>query len=200
MTGESPIRNPASPPVTPWERLDVRLIPVHLSLLIAPLASFGGTLLITGGTLGLQALITLGSILITFVTVTGFGLLRFLTTRYRITGERIELRSGLLFRSERTLPLDRVRSVDLSAHPVQRVFGLTSVRIGTGEQTASSGRRLTLDGVGRAQAAELRCRAAGARRRRDRRDGLGLGPVRTADHLGGGRTSGRGRHHVPHAA
>ncbi|MFB9835673.1 PH domain-containing protein [Actinoallomurus acaciae] len=143
-------------PANPWERLDVRLIPVHLSLLAAPPASFGGTLLITGGGLGLQALITLGSILVTFLTVAGFGLMRFLTTRYRITGERIELRSGLLFRSERTLPLDRVRSVDLSANPVQRVFGLTSVRIGTGEQTAASGRRLTLDGLGRARAGELR--------------------------------------------
>ncbi|GLY92447.1 PH domain-containing protein [Actinoallomurus iriomotensis] len=156
MTFDSTIRRTASPPVTSWERLDARLIPAHLSLLAAPSAAFGGTLLVTGGTLGLQALITLGSILITFLTVTGFGLMRFLTTRYRITGERIELRSGLLFRSERTLALDRVRSVDLSANPVQRALGLTSVRIGTGEQTASSGRRLALDGVGRARAVEVR--------------------------------------------
>ncbi|WP_329238340.1 PH domain-containing protein [Actinoallomurus sp. NBC_01490] len=155
MTSDVLTRNPASPSVASWERLDVRLIPVNLSLLAAPSASFVGTLLINGR-LGLQALITLGSILITFLAVTGFGLMRFLTTRYRLTDERIELRSGLLFRSERALSLDRVRSVDVTANPLHRVFRLTSVRIGTGEQITSSGRRLTLDGVGRARAAELR--------------------------------------------
>ncbi|GAA4620862.1 PH domain-containing protein [Actinoallomurus vinaceus] len=158
MTPGSVTQSAASPPVVPWERLNVRLIPANMSLLAAPLASFGGTLLVTGGGLGLQALLTLGSILVAFLAVTGFGLMRFLTTRYRITDERIELRSGLLFRSERTLPVDRVRSIDLTANPLHRIFGLTSVRIGTGEQTSATGRRLTLDGVGKTQAAELRRR------------------------------------------
>ncbi|GAB3958420.1 PH domain-containing protein [Actinoallomurus acanthiterrae] len=145
-------------PASPWERLDARLILANMSLLAAPLASFGGTFLVTGGELGLLALITLGSILVTFLVVTGFGLMRFLTTRYRITEDRIELRSGLLFRSERALPLDRVRSIDLTANLLHRIFGLTSIRIGTGEQTSASSRRLTLDGVGKVQAAELRRR------------------------------------------
>ncbi len=125
---------------------------MQLSILAAPAASFAGTLLITGGTLNLQALITLGSLLITACVITGISLMRFLTTRYRITGDRIELRSGLLFRSHRSIRLDRIRGVDLTANPVHRVFGLTSVRIGTGDQTSSSSRRLSLDGVSKAQA------------------------------------------------
>ncbi|WP_269859256.1 PH domain-containing protein [Streptomyces sp. RPT161] len=158
MSAGAPAR-PRTDAATPgWERLNARLILVHASLLCAPLASWAGTLVATGGNLNLQALITLGSLLITFLVVTGIGMMRYLTTRYRITEDRVELRSGLLFRSHRAIRLDRIRSVDLTANPVHRVFGLTSLRIGTGEQTYSAGRKLTLDGVSKAQAAELRQR------------------------------------------
>ncbi len=152
MTQQTAVDRPVdADPAEPWQRLNARLILVQLSILAAPAASFAGTLLITGGTLNLQALITLGSLLITACVITGISLMRFLTTRYRITGDRIELRSGLLFRSHRSIRLDRIRGVDLTANPVHRVFGLTSVRIGTGDQTSSS-RRLSLDGVSKAQA------------------------------------------------
>ncbi|GGY06192.1 PH domain-containing protein [Streptomyces anandii] len=159
MTQQTAVDRPVDAvPSEPWQRLNARLILVQLSILAAPAASFAGTLLITGGTLNLQALITLGSLLITACVITGISLMRFLTTRYRITGDRIELRSGLLFRSHRSIRLDRIRGVDLTANPVHRVFGLTSVRIGTGDQTSSSSRRLSLDGVSKAQGAELRQR------------------------------------------
>ncbi|GAA3773683.1 PH domain-containing protein [Streptomyces coacervatus] len=148
----------ATEPADSWQRLNARLILVHLSVLAAPVASWAGTLLVAGGTLNLQALITLGSLAITALVVTGIGLMRFLTTRYRITDGKIELRSGLLFRSHRSVRLDRIRGVDLTANPVHRLFGLTSVRIGTGDQTSASSRRLSLDGVSRAQGAELRQR------------------------------------------
>ncbi|MFE2513519.1 PH domain-containing protein [Streptomyces naganishii] len=158
MTQQTAVDRPVdADPAEPWQRLNARLILVQLSILAAPAASFAGTLLITGGTLNLQSLITLGSLLITACVITGISLMRFLTTRYRITGDRIELRSGLLFRSHRSIRLDRIRGVDLTANPVHRVFGLTSVRIGTGDQTSSS-RRLSLDGVSKAQGAELRQR------------------------------------------
>ncbi|MGW7007937.1 PH domain-containing protein [Streptomyces sp. NPDC054933] len=158
MTSDAAVRHRTDAATPAWERLNGRLILVHASLLAAPLASWAATLVATGGNLNLQALITLGSLLITFLVVTSIGLMRYFTTRYRITEDRIELRSGLLFRSQRAIRLDRIRSVDLTANPVHRVFGLTSLRIGTGEQTYSAGRKLTLDGVSKAQAAELRQR------------------------------------------
>ncbi len=158
MSAGAPVRSRADAAAPGWERLNARLILVHAALLAAPLASWAGTALATGGNLNLQALITLGSLLITFLVVTSIGMMRYLTTRYRITDDRVELRSGLLFRSHRAIRLDRIRSVDLTANPVHRVFGLTSLRIGTGEQTHSAGRKLTLDGVSKAQAAELRQR------------------------------------------
>ena len=64
------------------------------------------------------------------------GLLRYLTTRFRVRAGRIELRRGLLSRHVLSTPLDRVRTVDLTASPVHRVLGLTTVGVGTG--TAST--------------------------------------------------------------
>lgn len=91
--------------------------------------------------------------------VVGFGLLRWLTTRYRITGERVELRSGLLFRTARSTPLDRIRSVDLTAGPIHQLFGLSVVKIGTGQRTDGvESRELSLDAVAATEADRLRTR------------------------------------------
>lgn len=151
------VRQHPEPADAPAEgRLNSRLILVNLSMLAAPVALFAGTLLVTGGDINLQALITLGSLFITFLVIAGISLMRLITTRYRVTEDRVELRSGKFFHSNRSIPVDRIRSVDLTANPLHRVFGLTSLRIGTGEQTSSSNGKLSLDGISRADATELR--------------------------------------------
>ncbi|MCC3766875.1 PH domain-containing protein [Streptomyces sp. UNOC14_S4] len=123
---------------------------------------FLADLAITGDA-GLQALITLGSLFITFLVVSGIGLMRLFTTRYRVTEHSVELHSGLLFRSRRSIPVERIRSVDLTANPVHRLFGLTTLSIATGEQSASASHRLALDGISKADAVELRRRLIEAR-------------------------------------
>ncbi|MFF8429018.1 PH domain-containing protein [Streptomyces sp. NPDC016566] len=137
-----------------WSRLSPRLLLVNLSMLAGPLALFAVTVALTGA--NLQALISLGSLVITFLVIAGISTMRLLTTRFRVTGDRVELRSGLLFRSRRSVPFDRIRSVDIAARPMHRLFGLTSLRIGTGALTSSSSRKLSLDGITRHQARELR--------------------------------------------
>ncbi|WP_031174139.1 PH domain-containing protein [Streptomyces durhamensis] len=137
-----------------WSRLSPRLLWVNLSMIAGPLVLFAVTAALTGA--DLQALISLGSLVITFLVITGISTMRLLTTRFRVTGDRVELRSGLLFRSHRSVPFDRIRSVDIEAKPMHRLFGLTSLRIGTGEQTASSSRKLSLDGITRHDARRLR--------------------------------------------
>ncbi|GAA2641903.1 PH domain-containing protein [Streptomyces spororaveus] len=137
-----------------WSRLSPRLLWVNLSMLAGPLALFAVTVALTGA--NLQAVISLGSLVITFLVITGISTMRLLTTRFRVTDERVELRSGLLFRSRRSVPFDRIRNVDIEAKPMHRLFGLTSLRIGTGEQTAASSRKLSLDGITRRDARQLR--------------------------------------------
>ncbi|MEY9969388.1 putative membrane protein [Streptacidiphilus sp. MAP12-16] len=139
-----------------WQRLSARLIPVHLSWLAVPVVSTGITVLGTGGKLNLQAYLTLSSLTLAFLIVSGVNLMRYLTTGYRITDSRLELRSGLLFRSSRSIPLDRIRSADVTAHPVHRLFGLASVSVGAAVQGGSSNRKFSLDGVTATQAGDLR--------------------------------------------
>jgi putative membrane protein len=83
-----------------------------------------------------------------------WSVLRWTTTRYRITPEQVQLRTGLLQRKTITTPADRVRSVDVTASALHRLLGLAKVDIGTGSHEAGSG--LSLDSLPVAEAAGLR--------------------------------------------
>ncbi|MCX5396346.1 PH domain-containing protein [Streptomyces sp. NBC_00102] len=80
---------------------------------------------------------------------------RWRRTRYRIGTGHVDLHSGLLLVRRRSLALDRVRTVDLTARPLLRVLGLVTVRIGTGEHRDGES-TLELDPVTRAEGERLR--------------------------------------------
>ncbi|HET6154463.1 MAG TPA: PH domain-containing protein [Marmoricola sp.] len=84
------------------------------------------------------------------------GLLRFASTSFRITGSQIELRRGIIGRSVLTAPLDRVRTVELTAKPIHRLLRLSRVEIGTGSAATSGEGRLVLDSLGAGEARRLR--------------------------------------------
>src|ERR1700733_9739471 len=79
----------------------------------------------------------------------GTSVVRFCTTRYRITDERVYLRHGLLSQKVLSVPRDRIRSVDLSAHVVYRLLGLRKVHLGTGRNDRRDGGSLHLDALTR---------------------------------------------------
>lgn len=83
-----------------------------------------------------------------------YGVGRFVSTRWRVTADAVEVRHGLLGRRTLTAPRERVRSIDISAHPLQRIFGLVRLRIGTGT-SGPLARGVELDGLDRATAAAL---------------------------------------------
>ena len=86
------------------------------------------------------------------------GLWRYLTTRWRITSTQVQLKRGLIGRQILVAPLDRIRSVELTATLIHRILGLTRVRIGTGQSASSDGDGFTLDSLPLAQAQQLRSR------------------------------------------
>ncbi|HEU5007917.1 MAG TPA: PH domain-containing protein [Jatrophihabitantaceae bacterium] len=88
--------------------------------------------------------------------VMAFAMLRWVTTRYRITPEQVQLRHGLIRRQTRAAPLDRVRTVDVTAHLLHRALGLARVSIGTGTSDRKGRHALVLDGLGAERAAALR--------------------------------------------
>jgi putative membrane protein len=84
------------------------------------------------------------------------SIVRYGTTRYRITAERVYLRHGLLSQKVLSVPRDRIRSVDLSAHVVYRLLGLRKVQVGTGRNDRRDAGRLHLDALKLADAEALR--------------------------------------------
>jgi putative membrane protein len=137
-----------------WRMLDRRMLLVHpvreVGRFLPALVGFAlfGRSTDAGGLWGLFGL----------VVPVGLGLARYLTTSYRITESRVEVRRGLLTKRVVSAPLDRVRTVEITASPIHRLLGLTTVRIGTGRTTDKGEEKLALDGLGAPVAAELRDR------------------------------------------
>ncbi|MBN9182755.1 MAG: PH domain-containing protein, partial [Microbacterium sp.] len=48
---------------------------------------------------------------------------------FRITGDNVEVRQGVLFRSQRRAPLDRVQGVNLTRPTVARLFGMAKLEV-----------------------------------------------------------------------
>ncbi|GAA3145507.1 PH domain-containing protein [Nonomuraea salmonea] len=96
-----------------------------------------------------------GAVVLVVAGTVAYDGIRVRAIRWRLTPERLELRSGIITRQHRSVPRDRVRSVDLRADPVHRMFGLAVVKVGTGEH-AGDAPELTLDPLTRHDAEALR--------------------------------------------
>ncbi|MGH3692727.1 MAG: PH domain-containing protein [Pseudonocardiaceae bacterium] len=145
------------PPEPGWQRLDPRMLAVTPLRQLAGFLPFIGVILVAGIGQDLDGRVY--ALAAGLLVVLLAGVLRWFTTRYRITGERVELRSGLLFRNARSVPRDRIRSVDITAGPAHRLFRLSVVKIGTGESVdGGESRELTLDAISSADADGVRQR------------------------------------------
>ncbi|MDT0265864.1 PH domain-containing protein [Streptomyces sp. DSM 44915] len=89
--------------------------------------------------------------------VLGYEALRWRRTTYRVTSDLVELRTGVLVRGHRSIPRQRVRSVDVTAEPMHRLLGIATVKVGTGQRVSSSaGAALTLDALAAEECEALR--------------------------------------------
>jgi putative membrane protein len=107
---------------------------------------------VAGSVSGRGALWSAGALAITL----GLALSRWFTTRYRVTEDRVEVRTGLLRRRVLAVSRDRVRTVDVTARPMHRLLGLTRVEVGTGRSDREGGGAVRLDGLTESEAAALR--------------------------------------------
>jgi putative membrane protein len=92
-----------------------------------------------------------------------YGVLAWSRFRYRVSGGRLELQSGVVSRSVRTIPLERVRGVVVTSPFLHRLLGLVKVEV---EAAAGGGDKaeLSLPAVSSGQAEELRVALLGTAR------------------------------------
>lgn len=139
---------------TRWRRLDARMLVVTpLSMTVRLLPAFAIFLITGGGNGDLGRLI---GTLVAVVLIVGLGVIRWRTTQYRITPDRVELHSGWLRRQRRSVPRDRIRTVDLTAKLEHRLFGLSVVKVGSASGSSTEHHGLSLDAVSKAEADLLR--------------------------------------------
>ncbi|GAA3990739.1 PH domain-containing protein [Thermobifida alba] len=140
----------------PWRRLDARMILVDAVKLVVSLSPVAAALLLFDVEPTLAATWPV-------LIVAAFGLysalsdvLRWITTRYRITDDYVERRTGLFVRKYRSIQRDRIRSVEAEARLRHRLARLRMVRIGAGQQNTAGESALVLDAVSYRTALELR--------------------------------------------
>ena len=83
------------------------------------------------------------------------GIVTWRTTTYEVAAEHLEIRKGLLSRSRRTIPLERIRGVDVTSTLLHRILGVAVVRI-EAAAGAGGGEDGKLDAVDTAEAERLR--------------------------------------------
>jgi putative membrane protein len=84
-----------------------------------------------------------------------FGVARWFTTTYRVDGEQIQRREGVLQRTVSSLPRNRIRSVSTDARLLHRLLGLTVVKVSTGREVTGDA-EFALDAVRSSDVPELR--------------------------------------------
>ncbi|MGD6980058.1 MULTISPECIES: PH domain-containing protein [Citricoccus] len=144
-------------------------------------AATTGALFANTGALGLGAAIVGG----VFLLILGGFFLSWRFTRYRMGADKVEVRSGVVFRQHRHARLDRVQAVDIKQPLLARIVGLAELKFETadGGDSAMSLSFLRMDEA-RMLRQEIMRRAAGIQSGQDpveaaqapADEGPGLGP------------------------
>ncbi|MFE7135803.1 PH domain-containing protein [Streptomyces sp. NPDC057638] len=148
----------------PWQRLDRRTLHVTAAVLTSFSAGICLPVLLglssgfwfgDGPRRGIALVFLLTAAVLLVVGGTALEYLSWTHTRYRIGARRVELHQGVVLNTRRSLPRERVRTVDLTANLLLRALGLVKVHIGTGEQSGGDS-ALELNPVSRAEGERLR--------------------------------------------
>jgi putative membrane protein len=114
-------------------------------------------LLIGSGSLGMRAADLL--ILLLFAGLSGWNtFVHWLTLRYRMHGDRLEIKSGLINRQSRTIDPSRIQNIELVENLFHKFAGLVELRIETAGGTSTEG---LLSALSLTEAQALRARLAG---------------------------------------
>jgi putative membrane protein len=140
---ESPTPHASQAATSEWQRLSRRMLLVHpVQEIPRALPALLGVF-VAGSRSGNGGLWALAGLAFTI----GLGMIRWFTTRYRVTPDRVEVRQGLFRRRLLAVSRDRLRTVDVTAHALHRLLGLARVTVGTGRSDRERGGDVRLDGL-----------------------------------------------------
>ncbi|MFC7142636.1 PH domain-containing protein [Halosimplex aquaticum] len=134
---ESAGPSPATPRIEGPQKLHLLTVPYQIaqqgiSIAVA-LFVFGGggvTALFSSG----QSLLAIGAavaVLLGIGAFVGYFVARYRRFEYELTADTFDIRSGVLSRRKREIPLRRIQNVDISQNVVQRALGIAQVNLET---------------------------------------------------------------------
>lgn len=152
---------PEAAPEVEWRRLSPRMLLIHPIGAVRSLLPALLPILVVGNSNsndGFDIAFNIGAAVFVLLV----AVWRWMTTSFRITEHQVQLRQGIVQRTTLTLPLDRVRTVDLESTLVHRLLGLTKAVVGTGAHADKQ--PFVLDGLTTAEAEQMRVRLLHERR------------------------------------
>lgn len=75
----------------------------------------------------------------------------YMTTKFGITGEKLEFHTGWIWTKHKVVPLERIQSVHIEQNLVHRLFGVAAVRVDTGVTNKAEEVQITAIGYEEAQ-------------------------------------------------
>lgn len=106
-------------------------------LIVAALAS-----VLRGEGLGPETWSTVAVVPVVVMVAVVAGVVGWRTRTWELAEDGLVLRSGIVVRSQRRIPYQRVHSVDVSATVLERIMGLASVKVDTGAGEVGEGNRV----------------------------------------------------------
>lgn len=139
-----------------WQRLDPRTVPASALIVAGTLLSAGVPtaigLRIGSISWGWVLLWVLGGTAVLTVAAAVTEWIRLRCSRFRVSDDRVEYTFALLGTRRTSLPRERIRTVEITADPAQRLLKVADLRIGTGDQQGD----VALKSVNRDYAESLR--------------------------------------------
>lgn len=143
-----------APPGTPWQRVSPRLVSQRRLILVVL------WVLMTGALVGASIAVMQRTLALWIVVVSLVGLawcLRLVgrsarSWRYAERDDDLYIAHGILFRAMVAVPYGRMQFVDVQSGPIDRMFGIATVRL----HTAAPGTSAVIPGLPADEAARLR--------------------------------------------